>query len=145
MAQPNIRTIKKINPKILKEINITVRNLFILCTLIITVLFIVGEKIMVFLNPNIELNENIIKTLQLALMSSFLYIIYLANTHLLTWSKNFWILGITTPITVLIQSLIIYLFIEDLSYLSASLAFGLAILFQVIFLEIFNYFNHLNN
>jgi O-antigen/teichoic acid export membrane protein len=139
-----LEQLKKVNSKVFKEINTTIRNLFILCTLIIIVLFIFGEKILFFLNPNIVINENVIKTLQLALMTSFLYIIYLANTHLLTWNKQFWILGVTTPITILAQSLIIYFYIDELNYLSASVAFGLALLLQIIFLEIFNNFNSLN-
>jgi len=68
---------------------------------------------------------------------SFIYVIYLANTHLLTWQNKFWILGITTPTSVIVQSLIIYLTLDSFGYLSAALGFGVALTIQVLLLEAF--------
>jgi hypothetical protein len=69
-------------------------------------------------------------------MSSFIYVVYLANTHLLTWQKRFWVLGITTPASVVLQSIIIYITLDSLGYLSAAIGFGAALTLQVLLLEI---------
>jgi hypothetical protein len=69
-----------------------------------------------------------------------MYVIYLANTHILTWSKHFWVLGISTPLAVLVQSLTIYLLVDRFYYLSAALGFGLALTVQILVLELFNFY-----
>jgi O-antigen/teichoic acid export membrane protein len=76
------------------------------------------------------------KTIVLASLSSFIYIIYIANTHLLLWLNKFWVLSITTPLSVIFQAIIIYSTIGSLGYLSAALAFGAALSLQVIFLQL---------
>jgi hypothetical protein len=60
----------------------------------------------------------------------------LANTHLLTWQKRFWVLGITTPASVVLQSIIIYITLDSLGYLSAAIGLGSALTLQVLLLEI---------
>jgi hypothetical protein len=66
-----------------------------------------------------------------------MYVIYLANTHVLTWAKKFWILAISTPISVVVQSIVIFLTLKDLGFLSAGLGLGIALTLQIVILEIF--------
>jgi hypothetical protein len=73
----------------------------------------------------------------LATIATFIYVIYLANTHLLTWQSKFWVLGISTPSAVILQSAVIYLTLNSVGYLSAALGFGSALTFQVLVLERF--------
>jgi hypothetical protein len=75
------------------------------------------------------------KTIVLTSIATFIYVIYLANTHLLTWQNKFWVLGITTPSAVILQSVVIYLTLDSLGYLSAALGFGSALTLQVLLLE----------
>jgi hypothetical protein len=65
-----------------------------------------------------------------------IYVIYLANTHLLTWLNKFWVLGISTPLSVIFQAIVIYLTIDSLGYLSAALGLGAALTLQILFLQI---------
>jgi hypothetical protein len=97
---------------------------------------ILGTQIINILNPKLLVNSEVQKTIILTSVSSFIYVVYLANTHLLTWQKKFWVLGITTPTSVVLQSSIIYFSLSSLGYLSAAIGFGSALTLQVLLLEI---------
>jgi O-antigen/teichoic acid export membrane protein len=125
--------------KAFKSLNSTITRLFILATLMIIGIALFNSSILVLLNPNIEINSGVQKTVVLTSISTLIYIVYLANTHLLTWLNRFWILGITTPLSVIFQVIIIYLTIDSLGYISAALAFGLALTVQVILLQLFTW------
>lgn len=133
-----LEQLKKLNTKTLDQINKTVQNLQIICSLIIVFIFITTSKIIEILNPNLNINSNILSSVFLTSISSLLYVTYLANTHILTWSRNFWILGISTPLSVLIQGLCIYFLIDKVNYLSAAIGIGAALTLQLIILELFN-------
>ena len=135
-----LEQLKKINTKSLNQINKTIVKLLIICSLIIIFLFYSNSIIIEFLNPNIIVDFNISSSVMLSAISSFMYVIYLANTHILTWSKHFWVLGISTPSAVLVQSLSIYFLVDRFNYLSAALGFGLALTVQILFLELFNFY-----
>jgi len=124
----------------LNQINKTIVKLLIICSLLIIFLYYSNSILIEFLNPNIIVNLNISSTVLLSSISSFMYVIYLANTHILTWSKHFWVLGISTPLAVLVQSLSIYLLVDRFYYLSAALGFGLALTVQILVLELFNFY-----
>lgn len=121
----------------LKSINKTVLNLFYLSFLFITLIFLLKDMLITFLNPYIEITSNVTGSIVIALASSFLYIIYLANTHILTWKKKFWVLGITSPLAVILQSLTIYLLINEYNFISAAIAFGVALTTQVLLVEFY--------
>ena len=119
------------------NLNSTIKRLFALSILFVIFIGLFNSQILSILNPNLDVTIEIQKTIILASSVSFIYVIYLANTHLLTWQNKFWILGITTPTSVIVQSLIIYLTIDSFGYISAGLGLGLALTIQVLLLEAF--------
>lgn len=137
-----LEQLSKLGSKTLSQINKTVYILLLICTLMIVTLTFTSSKIVEILNPNIIMNTNIFSSIILTSVSSLLYVIYLANTHILTWNKNFWVLGISTPFSVLIQAISIYLLIDRLTYLSAAIGIGVALTFQIFVLELFNVFKN---
>ena len=129
--------LKKNSKEAFSDLNSTIKRLFTLSMLFIIFIVIFYYQILTFLNPNLVITTEIQKTIILTTLVSFIYVIYLANTHLLTWQNKFWILGITTPMSVIFQSLIIYLTIDSFGYISAGLGLGVAMTIQVSLLEIF--------
>jgi O-antigen/teichoic acid export membrane protein len=123
--------------KAFKSLNSTIARLFILTTLMISGIALFNSLIIELLNPNVKVNSDIQKTVVLTSISTLIYVVYLANTHLLTWLNRFWVLGITTPLSVIFQTIIIYLTIDSLGYVSTALAFGSALTVQVILLQLF--------
>jgi O-antigen/teichoic acid export membrane protein len=122
--------------KAFNSLNSTLARLFILATLMIIGIALLNSLILNLLNPNIEITSDVQKTVVLTSISTLIYVVYLANTHLLTWLNRFWILGITTPLSVIFQAIVIYLTIDSLSYVSAALAFGSALTLQVMLLQL---------
>jgi O-antigen/teichoic acid export membrane protein len=120
-----------------KSLDSTIARLFILATLMIIGITVLNNLILKLLNPNIKITSDVQKTVVLTSISTLIYVVYLANTHLLTWLNRFWVLGITTPLSVIFQAIIIYLTIDSLGYVSAALAFGSALTVQVILLQLF--------
>ena len=55
---------------------------------------------------------------------------------MLTWLNKFWILGISTPLSVIVQVLVIYATSDSLGYLSAALGLGAALTLQILLLQI---------
>jgi O-antigen/teichoic acid export membrane protein len=129
--------LKDNSSKAFKSLNSTIARLFILATLMIIGITILNNLILELLNPNIKITSDVQKTVVLTSISTLIYVVYLANTHLLTWLNRFWVLGITTPLSVIFQAIIIYLTIDSLGYVSAALAFGSALTVQVILLLLF--------
>jgi O-antigen/teichoic acid export membrane protein len=125
--------------KAFKSLNSTIARLFILATLMIIGIAVLNNLILELLNPNIKITSDVQKTVVLTSISTLIYVVYLANTHLLTWLNRFWVLGITTPLSVIFQTIIIYLTIDSLGYISAALAFGSALTVQVILLQLFRW------
>ena len=121
--------------KAFEDLNDTILKLFALSGFLVFFIAILNKQIIVILNPKLEINAEIQKTIILASIATFIYVIYLANTHLLTWQSKFWVLGITTPTAVILQSLVIYMTLGSIGYLSAALGFGSALTFQVLVLE----------
>ena len=122
--------------KAFADLNQTILRLFILILIMVGTINILGTQIINILNPKLLVNSEIQKTILLTSVSSFIYVVYLANTHLLTWQKKFWVLGIITPASVVLQSSIIYFSLSSLGYLSAAIGFGSALTLQVLLLEI---------
>ena len=122
--------------KAFADLNQTILRLFILILIMVGAINILGTQIINILNPNLLVNSEVQKTIILTSVSSFIYVVYLANTHLLTWQKKFWVLGITTPASVVLQSVVIYFSLNSLGYLSAAIGFGSALTLQVLLLEI---------
>ena len=122
--------------KAFADLNQTILRLFILIFILVGTINVLSTQIIIVLNPNLVVNSEVQKTIILTSVSSFIYVVYLANTHLLTWQKKFWVLGITTPISVVLQSSIIYFFLSSLGYLSAAIGFGSALTLQVLLLEV---------
>jgi O-antigen/teichoic acid export membrane protein len=122
--------------KAFADLNQTIIKLFILILILVGIINVLSTQIINVLNPNLLVNSEVQKTIILTSIVSFIYVVYLANTHLLTWQKKFWVLGITTPASVVIQSVIIYLSLNSLGYLSAAIGFGSALTLQVLLLEI---------
>lgn len=118
----------------IRNLNQSILKLLILSSIFALLIFIIHSQLIHFLNPNIKVNENISMSILLTMSGSGLYIIYLASTHLLLWKNKFWILSLTTPISLILQIFVIYLFIKRISYLSAALGLGLAFSFQIILL-----------
>ena len=118
------------------DLNQTILRLFILIFILVGTINVLSTQIIIVLNPNLVVNSEVQKTIILTSVSSFIYVVYLANTHLLTWQKKFWVLGITTPTSVVLQSSIIYFSLSSLGYLSAAIGFGSALTLQVLLLEI---------
>jgi O-antigen/teichoic acid export membrane protein len=122
--------------KAFADLNNTILRLFILILIMVGTINILGTQIINILNPKLLVNSEVQKTIILTSVSSFIYVVYLANTHLLTWQKKFWVLGITTPTSVVLQSSMIYFSLNSLGYLSAAIGFGSALTLQVLLLEI---------
>jgi O-antigen/teichoic acid export membrane protein len=122
--------------KAFADLNQSILRLFILMLIMVGTINILGTQIINILNPNLLVNSEVRKTIFLTSVSSFIYVVYLANTHLLTWQKKFWVLGITTPTSVVLQSVVIYFSLNSLGYLSAAIGFGSALTLQVLLLEI---------
>ena len=122
--------------KAFTDLNQTILRLSILVFFLVGIIGVLSSRIVTVLNPNLQVDSEIQNTIILTLASSFIYVIYLANTHLLTWQKRFWVLGITTPASILLQSVIIYLTLNSLGYLSAAIGLGAALTLQVLLLEI---------
>jgi O-antigen/teichoic acid export membrane protein len=132
-----LQSLKSNKNKAYKSMNETVSKLFIICFMLLFVIIIFLNIILEILNPYILSNRIDTQVVVLSASASTLYVIYLANTHVLTWAKKFWILAISTPISVLVQSIVIYLTLEDLGFLSAGLGLGIALTLQNIILDIF--------
>ena len=128
--------LKSNSTKAFADLNQTIMKLFILILILVGIINFLSTQIMNALNPNLLVNSEVQKTIILTSVSSFVYVVYLANTHLLTWQKKFWVLGITTPASVVLQSAIIHLSLNSLGYLSAAIGFGSALTLQVLLLEI---------
>jgi O-antigen/teichoic acid export membrane protein len=128
--------LKSNSTKAFTELNQTIFRLLIMVFILVGIIGFLNPQIIGILNPNLLINSEVNKTVILTSMSSFIYVVYLANTHLLTWQKRFWVLGITTPASVALQSIIIYLTLDSLRYLSAAIGFGAALTLQVLLLEI---------
>jgi O-antigen/teichoic acid export membrane protein len=122
--------------KAFADLNQTIIKLFILILILVGIINVLSTQIINVLNPNLLVNSEVQKTIILTSIVSFIYVVYLANTHLLTWQKKFWVLGITTPASVVLQSIIIYSSLNSLGYLSAAIGFGSALTLQVLLLEI---------
>ena len=132
-----LQSLKSNKIKAYKSINETVIKLFIICLILIFVIVIFLNIILEILNPYILINGIDTQVVVLSASTSTMYVIYLANTHVLTWAKKFWILAISTPISVLVQSIVIYLTLENLGFLSAGLGLGIALTLQIVILDIF--------
>jgi O-antigen/teichoic acid export membrane protein len=128
--------LKSNSTKAFEDLNKTIFRLLILVFILVGLIGLLNPQIIGILNPNLLINSEVNKTVILTSMSSFIYVVYLANTHLLTWQKRFWVLGITTPASVVLQSIIIYITLDSLGYLSAAIGFGAALTLQVLLLEI---------
>jgi len=128
--------LKSNSTKAFEDLNKTIFRLLILVFILVGLIGLLNSQIISILNPNLLINSEVKKTVILSSMSSFIYVVYLANTHLLTWQKRFWVLGITTPASVALQSIIIYITLDSLGYLSAAIGFGAALTLQVLLLEI---------
>jgi len=128
--------LKSNSTKAFADLNQTILKLFILIFILVGTINILSTQIVNVLNLNLLVNSEVQKTIFLTSVSSFIYVVYLANTHLLTWQKKFWVLGITTPASVVLQSVIIYFSLNSLGYLSAAIGFGSALTLQVLLLEI---------
>ena len=132
-----LQSLKSNKNKAYKSINEIVSKLFIICFILLFVIIIFLNIILEILNPYILSNRIDTQVVVLSASASTLYVIYLANTHVLTWAKKFWILALSTPISVLVQSIVIYLTLKDLGFLSAGLGLGIALSLQIIILDIF--------
>jgi O-antigen/teichoic acid export membrane protein len=128
--------LKSNSTKAFVDLNQTILRLLILIFILVGLISSLNPKIISILNPNLLMNSEVNKTIILTSISSFIYVVYLANTHLLTWQKRFWVLGITTPTSVVLQSVIIYITLDSLGYLSAAIGFGAALTLQVLLLEL---------
>ena len=132
-----LQSLKSNKNKAYESINETVSKLFIICFILLIVIIIFLNIILEILNPYILSNRIYTQVVVLSASASTMYVIYLANTHVLTWAKKFWILAISTPISVLVQSIVIYLTLKDLGFLSAGLGLGIALSLQIIILDVF--------
>jgi O-antigen/teichoic acid export membrane protein len=129
--------LKNNSVKAFDDLNNTILRLFALSGLLVIFIALLNKPIISLLNPKLEITTEIQKTIVLASIATFIYVIYLANTHLLTWQSKFWVLGITTPSALILQSAVIYFTLNSVGYLSAALGFGSALTFQVLVLERF--------
>ena len=132
-----LQSLKSDRNKAYELINRTVIKLFIICLMLLIVIIIFSNIILQILNPYILSNRIDTQVVVLSASASTMYVIYLANTHVLTWAKKFWILAISTPISVVVQSIVIFLTLKDLGFLSAGLGLGIALTLQITILEIF--------
>jgi O-antigen/teichoic acid export membrane protein len=117
-------------------LNATISKLLALSVFLIIFIVALNSQIIQVLNPNLKITSEVSKTIILTSLCSFIYVIYLANTHLLTWLNKFWVLGISTPLSVIFQAIVIYLTIDFLGYLSAALGLGTALTLQILLLQI---------
>jgi hypothetical protein len=117
-------------------LNATISKLLGLSFFLIISIVTLNSQIIKFLNPNLKVTSEVSKTIILTSLCSFIYVIYLANTHLLTWLNRFWVLGISTPLAVIFQAIVIYLTIDSFGYLSAALGLGSALTLQILLLQI---------
>lgn len=118
------------------DLNATITKLLGLAFLLIISIVALNSQLIKFLNPNLKITSEVSKTIILTSLCSFIYVIYLANTHLLTWLNKFWVLGISTPLAVILQAIVIYLTIDSFGYLSAALGLGSALTLQILLLQI---------
>ena len=117
-------------------LNSTITKLLGLSFFLIISIFALNSQLIQFLNPNLMITSEVSKTIILTSLCGFIYVIYLANTHLLTWLNKFWVLGISTPLAVILQAIVIYLTIDSFGYLSAALGLGSALTLQILLLQI---------
>jgi O-antigen/teichoic acid export membrane protein len=117
-------------------LNATISKLLALSVFLILFIVMLNSQIIQVLNPNLKITSEVSKTIILTVLCSLIYVIYLANTHLLTWLNKFWVLGISTPLSVIFQAVVIYLTIDSLGYLSAALGLGTALTLQILLLQI---------
>jgi O-antigen/teichoic acid export membrane protein len=128
--------LKDNSSKAFSTLNITITKLFGLTTFLILFIVVFNSQLIRVLNPNLRISSEITKTIILTSLCSLIYVIYLANTHLLTWLNKFWVLGISTPLSVIVQVIVIYATINSLGYLSAALGLGAALTLQILLLQI---------
>jgi O-antigen/teichoic acid export membrane protein len=117
-------------------LNATISKLLTLSVFLIIFIVALNSQIIQVLNPNLKITSEVSKTIILTSLCGLIYVIYLANTHLLTWLNKFWVLGISTPLSVIFQAIVIYLTIDFLGYLSAALGLGAALTLQILLLQI---------
>ena len=117
-------------------LNATIAKLLGLSFFLIIFIVALNSQLIKFLNPNLKITPEVSKTIILTSLCGFIYVIYLANTHLLTWLNRFWVLGISTPLAVIFQAIVIYLTIDSFGYLSAALGLGSALTLQILLLQI---------
>jgi O-antigen/teichoic acid export membrane protein len=117
-------------------LNATISKLLALSVFLIIFIVALNSQIIQVLNPNLKITSEVSKTIILTSLCGLIYVIYLANTHLLTWLNKFWVLGISTPLSVIFQAVVIYLTIDSLGYLSAALGLGAALTLQILLLQI---------
>ncbi len=117
-------------------LNATISKLLALSVFLIIFIVALNSQIIQVLNPNLKITSEVSKTIILTSICGLIYVIYLANTHLLTWLNKFWVLGISTPLSVIFQAIVIYLTIDSLGYLSAALGLGAALTLQILLLQI---------
>lgn len=117
-------------------LNATISKLLALSVFLIIFIVALNSQIIQVLNPNLKITSEVSKTIILTSLCGLIYVIYLANTHLLTWLNKFWVLGISTPLSVIFQAIVIYLTIDFLGYLSAALGLGTALTLQILLLQI---------
>jgi len=117
-------------------LNATISKLLALSVFLIISIVALNSQIIQVLNPNLKITSEVSKTIILTSLCGLIYVIYLANTHLLTWLNKFWVLGISTPLSVIFQAVVIYLTIDSLGYLSAALGLGAALTLQILLLQI---------
>jgi O-antigen/teichoic acid export membrane protein len=117
-------------------LNTTITKLFGLSVFLIIFIITLNSQILQVLNPNLKITSEVSKTIILTSLCGLIYVVYLANTHLLTWLNKFWVLGISTPLSVIFQAVVIYLTIDSLGYLSAALGLGAALTLQILLLQI---------
>jgi O-antigen/teichoic acid export membrane protein len=117
-------------------LNATIAKLLGLSFFLIISIVAFNSQLIQFLNPNLKITSEVSKTIILTSLCGFIYVIYLANTHLLTWLNKFWVLGISTPLAVIFQAIVIYLTIDSFGYLSAALGLGSALTLQILLLQI---------
>jgi O-antigen/teichoic acid export membrane protein len=117
-------------------LNATISKLLALAVFLIIFIVTFNSQIIQVLNPNLKITSEVSKTIILTSLCGLIYVIYLANTHLLTWLNKFWVLGISTPLSVIFQAIVIYFTIDSLGYLSAALGLGAALTLQILLLQI---------
>jgi O-antigen/teichoic acid export membrane protein len=117
-------------------LNTTITKLLGLSTVIILLIYVSNSQIIKILNPNLKITSEVTKTIILTSLCALIYVIYLANTLLLISINKFWVLGISTPLSVIFQAIIIYVTIDSLGFLSAALGLGAALSLQILILQI---------